>query len=246
MKKTVIGIHSGRKGKVSEESLTYLLEHTGIEYRLIALRDVKLETCDACLGCLTTHRCVKDDGVNEIVDALTQASAVVFAAPEYWDGVHGKARAFWERVCFMGRHNESFPLRHLYGVILGISGHGDASAAIRDLSAFFEDARITIVDTVDIQGTYACFKCGFGPVCEVAGLWDIYHRDTEIEKMSGALTEADSESKKKDSKGVSPHTFQAPSLSTQDPHLCKKERRPDVFQRLDSAAAALKKKKLSG
>lgn len=225
MNKTVIGIHSGRRGKVSEESLEYLLEHTGFEYRLIALGDLKLETCDACLGCITTHRCVKNDGVNEIVDALTQASAVAFAAPEYWDGVNAKARAFWERVCFMGRHNEHFPLRHLYGVILGISGHGDASAAIRDLTAFFEDARITLVDAVDIQGTYACFECGFGPVCDVSGFWDIYQRDTDIETATGAAVDA----------------RRAPSLSSQDPHLCREERRPDILHRLESAAETLKK-----
>ncbi|HDQ13306.1 MAG TPA: flavodoxin family protein, partial [Sediminispirochaeta sp.] len=130
MSERVVGIHSGRRGKVSEIALKNVLEHSGLEYLVFELTDLALETCDACLGCLGSNRCVKKDGVNEIVDAMSEASALVFAGPEYWDGVHAKARAFWERVCFMGRHNEAFPLQHLLGVIVGVSGHGDASAAI--------------------------------------------------------------------------------------------------------------------
>ncbi|MFO7848716.1 MAG: flavodoxin family protein [Spirochaetia bacterium] len=211
----IVGIHSGRRGKISESALRYVLEHTGEEYKVFALTDLPLETCDACLGCLATNRCVKDDGVNEIADELCKASALVFAAPEYWEGVHGKARAFWERVCFMGRHNSAFPLRHLDGVIIGVAGHGDASAAIRNLSAFFEDARIRTVDTVDVQGSYACFECGFAQACEVAGVWDIFPRDTEV------LPEI------------------VPSLFNQDPHLCKRESRSDIRLRLEEAAEKL-------
>lgn len=211
----IVGIHSGRRGRISESALRYVLEHTGQEYKVFALTDLPLETCDACLGCLTTHRCVKNDGVNEIVDELSKAFAVVFAAPEYWDGVHAKARAFWERVCFMGRHNTEFPLQHLIGLIIGVGGHGDASAAIRDLSAFFEDARIRLVDTVDVQGSYACFECGFAPVCEVAGVWDIFPRNTEI---CPAMT---------------------PSMDNQDPHLSNKKRRENIRSRLKSAGNAL-------
>ncbi|MFO7731781.1 MAG: flavodoxin family protein, partial [Spirochaetia bacterium] len=70
----IIGIHSGRKGRVSETTLRHVLEHTGEEYKVFALTDLPLETCDACLGCLTTHRCVKKDGINEIVDELCEAS----------------------------------------------------------------------------------------------------------------------------------------------------------------------------
>lgn len=214
----VVGIHSGRRGRTSESALRYLLKHTGEEYKVFSLTDLPLETCDACLGCLTTHRCVKNDGINEIVDELCEASALVFAAPEYWDGVHAKARAFWERVCFMGRHNSAFPLQHLSGILIGIAGHGDASAAIRDLSAFFKDARIHVIDTVDVQGSYACFKCGFASVCEVAGVWYIFPRDTEI----------------------CPETV--PSLVSQDPHLCEKERREDIFIELEATDRKLKAK----
>jgi len=214
----VIGIHSGRKDRVSENALRQVVEHTGEEYRVFALTDLTLETCNACLGCLTTHRCVKNDGVNEIVDELCKASALVFGAPEYWYGVHAKARAFWERVCFMGRHNSVFPLQHLYGVIIGIAGHGDASAAIRDLSTFFADARIRVIDTVDVQGAYACFDCGFASICEVAGVWDIFPRDTEI----------------------CPETV--PSIVNQDLHLSEKERRENIFLGLEKTARKLKAK----
>ena len=215
MRKKIIGIHSGRRGKMSEHAMQQVLEHTGAKYRVFALTDLTLETCDACLGCLRTHRCVKNDGVNELVAELQDASGLVFAAPEYWDGVHAKARAFWERVCFMGRHNSVFPLQHLYGVIIGVAGHGDASAAIRDLTAFFEDARIRVVDTVDVQGAYACFECGFTQTCKVGGMWDIFPRETKI------------------------YSVMKPSIDNQEPHLPIEARRENIRSRLKSAGEML-------
>jgi multimeric flavodoxin WrbA len=120
----IIGIHSGRTAGISEQALRYFPDHCEQESRVIALNELSLTTCDACLGCASGNCCVKNDGLAEVFDALKQSSAVVFAAPEYWGGVHAKARAFCERVCFMGRHNELFPLRHLSGVIIGVSGSG--------------------------------------------------------------------------------------------------------------------------
>jgi len=213
--KKIIGIHSGRKGKISEQALHYLLNATAASYKIYALNELHLETCDACLGCVSTHRCVKKDGINTIVDALRDATAVVFAAPEYWDGVHAKARAFWERVCFMSRHNAAFPLRHLNGIIIGISGQGEAKNAIRDLSVFFEDARITITDTISVHGAYACFECGFGSMCKVGGVREMFPQCTEIMPES------------------------IPTLANQYPHISEKQNTPDIFRRLNSAAKTL-------
>ena len=117
----------------------------------------------------------------------------------------------------MGRHNEEFPLQHLYGVIIGVSGHGDASAGIRDLSAFFKDARIRLVDAVDVHGTYACFECGFAQACEVAGVWDIFPQDT---KMCPPMN---------------------PGIDNQDPHLSIEKRRRNMRSRLKSAGETLGK-----
>jgi multimeric flavodoxin WrbA len=112
--------------------------------------------------------------VNEIVDELCEASALVFAAPEYWEGVHGKARAFWERVCFSLRHNDNFPLSGMPGVAIGVSGDGTAKKVLTDIADFFADARIELVEETEIQGEYACFTCGYGDRCEVGGLAEIY------------------------------------------------------------------------
>lgn len=213
---TIIGIHSGRNGGISEQALQHLLAATGLDYRVFALTELRLETCDACLGCLSTNRCVKDnDGVNEIIDSLREASALVFAAPEYWEGVHGKARAFWERVCFSGRHNEAFPLEHLHGVVIGVSGDGDSSAAIRDLKNFYEDAHITLIDAVAVQGTYACYDCGLAAACEVSGVWEIFPRGTEISSAT------------------------IPSIANQAPHLPEEKRTRNVRCRLSSAGETL-------
>ncbi len=184
----IIGIHSGRKGGISEQSLHYLLQHTGQAFEIFPLIELELQTCDACLKCVKTNLCCKPDGLVEIYNNMHSADAVVFAAPEYWEGINAKARAFWERICFMGRHNEGFPLSHLKGVIIGISGTGDSSAGMTDLRRFMEDARIQVINETSVQGSYACFDCGFGASCGVSGLRDICSQPISGQSGSG-LTE---------------------------------------------------------
>ncbi|HKK64947.1 MAG TPA: hypothetical protein VJ967_03755, partial [Clostridia bacterium] len=75
--------------------------------------------------------------------------------------------------------------------------------------------QIRIADTVDVQGSYACFQCGFAQRCKVAGVWDIFPQDTEI----------------------LPQTI--PGITNQDPHLPKQERRSDLHLRLEEAAKRL-------
>jgi hypothetical protein len=178
--KKLIGISAGRENKVSEKAVRFILNESNLKYDFYSLSSFEILTCDACNGCIETYRCVKDDKINEIISDLKQADGLVFAAPEYWDGMNGKGRAFWERVCFSTRHNSNFPFKNLKGIILGISGDGDSVGVINDIENFYKDARIDIIDKVKIQGEYACFTCGYGDKCPVGGLANLYNLPIEI------------------------------------------------------------------
>ena len=43
-----------------------------------------------------------------------------------------------------------------------------------------EDARLDIIEELEVQGEYACFTCGYGDNCEVGGLASIYDLPMEI------------------------------------------------------------------
>ncbi len=107
----VIGISSGRNKKVTEKAVRIVLSATNLDYDLYSLSNFDILNCDACNGCIKDHKCIKNDGLEEIKEAIKEAEGIVFGAPEYWGGMHAKGRAFWERVCFSLRHKDNFPLK---------------------------------------------------------------------------------------------------------------------------------------
>jgi len=177
----LVGVHSGRKGKICEQSLEHFLKATGASYHIYALTDYPLQSCDACMACMNGRGCVKADGLAELAAALASSAGIVFAAPEYWQGVNGKARSFWERLCFSGRHAGRFPYAGIPAVAVGVGGDGNADHALGDMLRFMREARMPVVDSLRVQGQYACFHCGIGESCPVSGLWDLYSPGKEID-----------------------------------------------------------------
>jgi hypothetical protein len=180
MTKKVIGISSGRREKVSEKAVETILTAVGLEYDFYSLSDFEILTCDACNRCIETHKCIKDDRLEEIKSEVLEADGLVFGGPEYWDGLHAKGRAFWERFCFSLRHKDSFPLSGKPGVAVGVSGDGDSSGVLADINNFFADLRLDLIEEVEVQGEYACFTCGYGAECKTGGIAEIYDLPIEL------------------------------------------------------------------
>ena len=176
----VVAVSAGRKNKISEAAANTILEAGEFSGRLFSLSEREIVPCAACNGCVESGKCVKDDGLEDILESMKKAGAIIFSGPEYWDGMNALGRAFWERVCFSTRHLGRFPLEDKIGIIVGISGDGDSRGVIEDARIFMEDARIDIADEVEVQGEYACFTCGYGDDCEVGGLAGIYDLPLEI------------------------------------------------------------------
>jgi hypothetical protein len=93
--------------------------------------------------------------------------------------MNAKGQAFWERACFSGRHNSVFPLEGKLGVIAAVAGTDYGEPVIKDLEAYFDDARMHIVGKISVQGEYACFTCGYGNHCPVGGFVDMYPLGTK-------------------------------------------------------------------
>jgi hypothetical protein len=170
----IVGISAGREEKVTEKAVKTVLEETEQPNELYSLSSFEILTCDACNGCISTNRCVKDDKLNEIIETMIKADGIVFGAPEYWDGMNAKGRAFWERVAFSLRHNDNYPLADKPGVIVGVSGDGDSKYVLKDIKAFFDDVKINTFSQIEVRGEYACFSCGLGHICRAGGLTNFY------------------------------------------------------------------------
>jgi hypothetical protein len=176
----IIGISAGRESKVTESLIKAILEGTGKINEFISLSGKLIRPCEACNGCVKNNRCVLEDDFQKIIEKCYRAEAIVFGAPNYWNHMNAKGIAFWERVCFSGRHNSVFPLEGKMGAIAAVAGTGNGKPVINDIKTYFNDARIHIVEEISVQGEYACFTCGHGNHCPVGGFVDMYPLGTTI------------------------------------------------------------------
>jgi len=176
----IVGLSFGRKNKACETGAKAVLEGTGKEYELISLAWKNILPCENCNGCADTNRCVLKDDFQPIADRVLAAQGLVVAAPTFWGHMNGKGVAFWERLCFSGRHNSLFPLSGKPAVIVAVDGSGSGEYVVQDLKNYFLDARINVAGTIAVQGEHPCFTCGYGNYCPVGGLIDYFPLGTEI------------------------------------------------------------------
>lgn len=94
---------SPRKNGNCELSLQVLgkvLEKEGIEFEVIQ-PGPNVKPCLACYQCIDKGqtRCVQDkDGVNEIIEACSEADAIVLASPVYHGGISGNMKCVLDRL----------------------------------------------------------------------------------------------------------------------------------------------------
>ena len=56
--------------------------------------------CVACGGCRATGRCVRGGLVNDAIDAMETADALVLASPVHYAGISGAMSAFCDRLFY--------------------------------------------------------------------------------------------------------------------------------------------------
>jgi multimeric flavodoxin WrbA len=74
-------------------------EQLGAEVRTFALNEIDYRGCQGCRKCKTeTDRCVTEDGLTEVLDAIREADVLVLASPIYFSDVTGQVKAFVDRT----------------------------------------------------------------------------------------------------------------------------------------------------
>ncbi len=97
----VVGIYSSpRQGGNSDTLLDAVLDgaaSAGAAVEPLYLRELGIEGCRNCGGCSRSGRCVIDDGMTAIYDALDHADVVVLASPIYFCSLCSQAKAMIDR-----------------------------------------------------------------------------------------------------------------------------------------------------
>ena len=60
--------------------------------------NLNISPCKGCLGCVESGKCVVNDDMQKIYDALSAADALVLGAPIYMGQMSGQAKVFTDRL----------------------------------------------------------------------------------------------------------------------------------------------------
>ncbi|MBE5781197.1 MAG: flavodoxin family protein [Clostridiales bacterium] len=102
-------------------------EAAGHKVNLIELWNRKISGCIGCYGCKKTGRCVLQDDMQPIYDALYQSDALLLSCPVYYFTYPAQVKAVIDR--FFASANNPFPIKE--AALLRVCAHGDATGGHR-------------------------------------------------------------------------------------------------------------------
>ncbi len=156
MKQILIVSTSPRKGGNSDilaDEFARGAREAGHTVEKVCLCDKAIQFCKGCLACQKTRRCVIDDDVQGIVEAMKRADAVVFATPVYYYAMSGQMKTLLDRT------NPLFPAEYAFRDVYLLTSSADAS----------ESAADGVVN--GLKGWIACFdKCRLKGVVRGTGV----------------------------------------------------------------------------
>ena len=130
-----------RKGNTHillSEALNPLAED-GVETTLVELAGSKIRGCKACMVCVKEQdgSCViKDDMVNECIEKMKTADAVLLGSPTYFSDISTEMKALIDRSGMVGRANGNLYKRKLGASVVAVRRAG-AIHAFDSMNHFF-------------------------------------------------------------------------------------------------------------
>lgn len=99
-KKVLIISSSLRNGSNSEIMAMEALRgaaDAGNDTEFLSLKDKDLKFCKGCLACQHTGKCVIRDDMDQMIDKVRNADAIIFATPIYYYELSGQLKTFLDR-----------------------------------------------------------------------------------------------------------------------------------------------------
>ncbi|MCX7636022.1 MAG: flavodoxin family protein [Syntrophales bacterium] len=103
------------------------LQSEGIATELIQLAGKHLQGCRACYRCFENkdrHCSVKDDPLNDLLDAMLAADGILLGSPTYFSDVTANMRALIERCGFVARANDYMLKRKVGAAVVAVRRAG--------------------------------------------------------------------------------------------------------------------------
>ncbi len=133
---------SARKGGNTADMIKTVfkeLEAEGIETELIELKGKTMKGCIACMKCFEKkdRKCVvKDDFMNECIEAMDKADGVILGSPTYFANVSPEIKALIDRAGMVALANDSMLARKVGAGVVAVR-RGGAVQVFNALNSFF-------------------------------------------------------------------------------------------------------------
>jgi len=115
------------------------LEKAGIDTELVHLAGKPLRGCQACYRCMKKkdRRCaVIDDGLNDHLEKMVEADAILLASPTYFADVTSELKALMDRAGMVSRVNDDM-LQRKVGAAIAVARRGGAIHTFDSINHFF-------------------------------------------------------------------------------------------------------------
>ena len=100
MKKVLIISASPRKGGNSDLLCDQFLkgaQEAGHQVEKIRLSDYKINYCQGCGACYTSHQCFQKDDMKPLLEKMIEADVIVLSTPVYFYSMNGQLKTFIDR-----------------------------------------------------------------------------------------------------------------------------------------------------
>lgn len=173
----IIGISGStvKEGAV-EKAMEHILKSTEKEWELVRLCNLNMKYCTGCVGCAHNNRCVLKDDINELLDKIKDADAILIGGLARFGKLNGLTKIFVERM-FPLFHNNILKGKFVASVAGGLF---DQKTVKDELSSIFEAYKMKEVGVLSIGGNASCYKCGKGETCGNSAFRAKYGDDAKI------------------------------------------------------------------
>src|SRR5574344_666657 len=122
-KKVLVISGSYRKGGNSDTLCDEFIKgatEAGNNVEKINLRDKKIGFCTGCYACQNTGKCIQKDDVQEILDKMEEADAIVMATPIYFYAMCGQMKTLIDRTVPIYGHISN---KDMYYIMTALDGN---------------------------------------------------------------------------------------------------------------------------
>lgn len=178
------------KNSNTDRAVKMVMEATGAyKQEFYKLSEYTIGSCQACLGCVKTNRCViQDDGVM-LAEKTFKADILIIGGFTPYSSLDSRTMAFMERL---------YPLHHRHGLMAGKPGAAVITCAMppghenlppacetgmKSVQSFMLEEGMKFIGGVRVMGNVPCLRCKYESQCRVSGLKMIHGPEATKESI---------------------------------------------------------------